>query len=309
MAKLTTNFCALELKNPVLASSGTFAYGVEFAAQVDLNALGGIVVKGLSREPIRGNPPPRVVETEGGMLNSIGLQNIGARAFVAEKLPDLAKLDTAIFANVFGYAPEDYVEVLRILEDAEGLDGYELNVSCPNTKHGGMQFGSDPKLLAELTGLARAAVKSSRPLMVKLSPNVGDIAAMAKASEEAGADAVSLINTLQALAVDARTRRAKLGAGYGGLSGPAIKPIALRMVHQAAQAVSIPVVGMGGVASGEDAAEMILCGATAVQVGTATFWDPQRPLKVAQELGRFLDREGVASAAELRGRLRLTDED
>jgi len=309
LAELTTNLCALELKNPVLASSGTFAYGVEFAEQVDLNALGGIVVKGLSREPIRGNPPPRVVETEGGMLNSIGLQNIGASAFVAQKLPDLAKLDTAVFANVFGYAPEDYVEVLRIFEDAEGLAGYELNVSCPNTKHGGMQFGSDPKLLSEVTGLARAAVKSSRPLMVKLSPNVGDIAAMAQAAEEAGADAISLINTLQALAVDARARRAKLGAGYGGLSGPAIKPIALRMVHQAALAVSIPVVGMGGVASGEDAAEMILCGATAVQVGTATFWDPQRPLKVAQELGRFLDREGLASAVQLRGALQLTDED
>ena len=242
---LTTDLCGLRLKNPIIASSGTFGYGLEFDSILDLNQLGGFVVKGLSREPIAGNPPPRVVETEAGMLNSIGLQNVGVRAFAADKLPKLARLDTHVFANVFGYEPDDYVEVLRVLEDADGLAGYELNVSCPNTKHGGMQFGADPILLAEVVGMARKAV-TRRPLMVKLSPNVSDIAEMARAAEQAGADAVSLVNTFQALAVDHRARKPRLGAGFGGLSGPAIKPIALRMVYQVAQAVKIPVVGMGG---------------------------------------------------------------
>jgi dihydroorotate dehydrogenase (NAD+) catalytic subunit len=238
------------------------------------------------------------------MLNSIGLQNVGVEIFVQEKLPKLAKLDTAVFANVFGYAPEDYVEVLRALEDAEGLAGYELNVSCPNTKHGGMQFGADPRLLGEVVGMARRAV-TRRPLIVKLSPNVTDIAQMARAAEEAGADAISLINTVQAMAVDARARRPKVGAGMGGLSGPAVKPIALRMVYQAAKAVTIPVVGMGGVATGEDVAEFLLCGATAVQVGTASFWDPKSPRRIAQELNRFLDEQSIGSSAELVGRLEM----
>ncbi len=304
MADLTTPLCGLTLKNPVLASSGTFGYGLELDSILDLNALGGFVVKGLSREPIAGNKAPRVTETASGMLNSIGLQNVGVEAFVREKLPKLAKLDTAVFANVFGYAPEDYVEVLRVLEDAEGLAGYELNVSCPNTKHGGMQFGADPQLLGEVVGLARRAV-SKRPLIVKLSPNVTDIAQMAKAAEEAGADAVSLINTVQAMAVDARTRKPKIGAGMGGLSGPAVKPIALRMVYQAVKAVSIPVLGMGGVATGEDVAEFLLCGATAVQVGTASFWDPKSPQRIARELNRFLDGEGVRASADLVGRLEM----
>jgi dihydroorotate dehydrogenase (NAD+) catalytic subunit len=304
VADLATELCGLRLKNPILASSGTFGYGLEFAPLIDLNALGGFVVKGLSREPIEGNPPPRLVETAAGMLNSIGLQNIGVRAFVAEKLPRLAKLDTAVFANVFGYQPEDYVEVLAALENSEGLAGYELNVSCPNTKCGGMQFAADPQLLSEVVGMARKAVHR-RPLIVKLSPNVTDIAQMARAAEEAGADALSLVNTVVGLAVDARARKPRLGAGFGGLSGPAIKPIALRMVYQASQAVKIPVVGLGGIADGEDVAEFLLCGAVAVQVGTATFWDPRRPQELVGEFQKFLDQENIPAARDLIGTLRM----
>jgi dihydroorotate dehydrogenase (NAD+) catalytic subunit len=301
---LATEFCGLRLKNPILASSGTFGYGLEFAHLVDLNALGGFVVKGLSREPIEGNPAPRLVETASGMLNSVGLQNVGVRAFISDKLPQLARLDTAVFANVFGYQPEDYVEVLRALEDAEGLAGYELNVSCPNTKCGGMQFAADPVLLSEVVGMARKAVRR-RPLIVKLSPNVTDIAQMARAAEGSGANALSLVNTLVGLAVDARMRKPKLGAGFGGLSGPAIKPIALRMVYQASQAVKIPVIGLGGVSIGEDVVEYLLCGAVAVQVGTATFWDPRRPEQLVHEYRNFLEQEGIASTRDLIGGLRM----
>ena len=303
MPNLETEFCGLHLKNPVIASSGTFGYGLEFEKIVDLNSLGGFVVKGLSREPIEGNPPPRLVETASGMLNSIGLQNVGVRAFVAEKLPKLAKLDTAVFANVFGYQPEDYVEVIRILEDADGVAGYELNVSCPNTKHGGMEFASDASLLSEVVGMAKQAAER-RPLIVKLSPNVTDIALMARSAEEAGADAISLVNTFVGLAIDVRTRRPILGSHFGGLSGPAIKPIALRMVYQVSQAVRIPVIGMGGIANGEDVAEFLICGAVAAQVGTANFWDPRSPVHLINEFGRFLEKEKIASAAELVGRLR-----
>ena len=302
MPDLATELCGLRLKNPVIASSGTFGYGLEFDKILDLSALGGFVVKGLSREPIAGNAPPRVVETASGMLNSIGLQNVGVRAFVADKLPKLARLDTAVFAKVFGYAPEDYVEVLRVLEDAEGLAGYELNVSCPNTKHGGMQFASDPVLLAEVVGMARQAVRK-RPLIVKLSPNVTDIALMARAAEQSGADAISLVNTLVGLAVDAGKRRPRLGANFGGLSGPAIKPIALRMVYQVSQAVKVPVIGLGGIASGEDVAEFLICGATAIQVGTATFWDPKSPQRLVGELSDWLAKEGVPCARDLIGTL------
>jgi dihydroorotate dehydrogenase (NAD+) catalytic subunit len=303
---LTTEFCGLRLKNPILASSGTFGYGLEFESVLNLSSLGGFVVKGLSREPIEGNRPPRLVETAAGMLNSIGLQNVGVRVFVAEKLPRLAKLDTAVFANVFGYQPEDYVEVLRVLEDSDGLAGYELNVSCPNTKRGGMQFASDPALLAEVVELARKAV-TRRPLIVKLSPNVTDIALMARTAEQAGADALSLVNTFVGLAIDARARKPHLGAGFGGLSGPAIKPIALRMVYQAAQAVKIPVVGIGGIATGEDVAEFLICGASAVQVGTATFWDPRRPEELVTEYRSFLERDGIASTRDLIGTLRFDE--
>ena len=304
MPNLATEFCGLRLSSPIIASSGTFGYGLEFEKIVDLDALGGFVVKGLSREPIDGNRPPRLVETASGMLNSIGLQNVGVRAFVAEKLPKLAKLDTSVFANVFGYQPQDYVEVIRVLEDAEGLAGYELNVSCPNTKHGGMPFASDPGLLSEVVGLAKKAAQR-RPLIVKLSPNVTDIVLMACAAVEAGADAISLVNTFVGLAVDARERRPMLGAGFGGLSGPAIKPIALRMVYQVSQAVRVPVIGMGGIANGEDVAEFLVCGAVAVQVGTATFWDPKTPMRLVQEFPRFLKKQGIESASELVGTLRM----
>jgi dihydroorotate dehydrogenase (NAD+) catalytic subunit len=303
-ADAAVELCGRKLTNPVIAASGTFGYGLEFAGLVDLDRLGGLVVKGLSREPIAGNPAPRLVETASGMLNSVGLQNIGVRAFVAEKLPALARLQTAVFANVFGYEVDDYVEVLRVLEDAEGLAGYELNVSCPNTKHGGMQFGADPGLLAEVVQACKRVVKR-RPLLVKLSPNVADIAGMAQAAEQAGADAISLVNTFVGLAIDARERRPRLGAGFGGLSGPAIKPLALRMVYQAARAVRIPVIGMGGIASGEDVAEYLLAGATAVEVGTATFWDPQAPLRIARDFERFLRRQGIAATRELIGGLRM----
>jgi dihydroorotate dehydrogenase (NAD+) catalytic subunit len=300
-ARLATTLCGVALRNPVLAASGTFGYGVEFARQVDLNALGGLVVKGLSREAMAGNPPPRVWETASGMINSIGLQNIGVHAFIREKLPALARLETAVFANIFGYATEDYVEVVRALEAAEGLAGYELNVSCPNTRHGGLFFSSSEDLLAEVVSAVRRVAR--RPLIVKLSPNVARIEPLARAAEEAGADAVSLVNTFVGLAVDARARKPRLGGGFGGLSGPAIKPLALRLVYQAAQAVRIPVVGLGGIATGEDAAEFLVAGASAVEVGTATFWDPQSPLRVARELGRFLDRQQVGSVGDLVGTL------
>jgi dihydroorotate dehydrogenase (NAD+) catalytic subunit len=287
----------------VIAASGTFGYGLEFEKQVDLNSLGGLVVKGLSREPIEGNAAPRLYETQGGMINSIGLQNVGVRAFVAEKLPALAKLRTAVFANVFGYQTDDYVEVARVLEDHNGLAAYELNVSCPNTKHGGIYFSSDPSLLSEVVSAVKRVVR--RPLIVKLSPNVGAIEPLARAAEESGADALSLVNTFVALAVDAHTRKPRIGAGFGGLSGPAIKPIALRLVCQAARAVKIPVIGLGGIATGEDAAEFLIAGASAVQVGTATFWDPQSPLRIARELDEFLEYEKVANVREIVGTLQM----
>jgi dihydroorotate dehydrogenase (NAD+) catalytic subunit len=302
-SRLATTLCGISLKTPVLAASGTYAYGVEFKKLTDLSALGGIVVKGLSREPMDGNAPPRVSESEGGMLNSIGLQNIGVRAFVTEKLPALRESGTAIFANVFGYSVEDYLEVVRVLEDADGLAAYELNVSCPNTRHGGIFFSNDPALLSELVSAVRA--KSRRPLIVKLSPNVARIDTVARAAADAGADAISLVNTFIALAIDARTRRSRLGAGFGGLSGPAIKPIALRMVYEAAQAVRIPVIGLGGIASGTDAAEFLIAGASAVEVGTANFWDPGAPVRIARELDQFLKEQKISSVAALVGTLKI----
>src|SRR5690242_17877365 len=301
---LATSLCGIHLRNPVIAASGTFAYGVEFAKLVDLSVLGGLVVKGLSREPIEGNAPPRVYETEAGMINSIGLQNIGVRAFAREKLPALAQCGTAVFANIFGYATEDYVEVIRVLEDHEGIAGYELNVSCPNTAHGGIYFSSDPSLLSEVVAEAKRAARR-RPVMVKLSPNVSAIEPLAKAAEDAGADALSLVNTFIALAIDPHTRRSRIGAGFGGLSGPAIKPIALRMVFQAARAVKIPVVGLGGISSGTDAAEFLIAGATAVEAGTAIFWDPQSPARIAGELSDFLRREKIGAVSHLVGTLKL----
>ncbi len=302
-SRLAISLCGIPLKNPVLAASGTYAYGVELRDLVDLSALGGIVVKGLSREPMDGNPPPRVWETQAGMINSIGLQNIGVRAFVAEKLPELRGAGTAIFVNVFGYAVEDYLEVVRVLEDAEGVAAYELNVSCPNTKHGGIFFSSDPALLAEVVGGVRKIAR--RPLIIKLSPNVARIEPLAKAAEESGADALSLVNTFVALAIDPKTRKSRLGAGFGGLSGPAIKPVAVRMVYEAARSVKIPVVGLGGISTGLDAAEFLIAGASAVEVGTVNFWDPSAPVRIARELDEFLQQEGIEHVNKLIGTLKL----
>lgn len=301
--RLSVELCGIPLRNPVIAASGTFAYGIELASIVDLNALGAIVVKGLSREPMSGNKPPRLWETESGMMNSIGLQNIGVRAFVADKLPALRQYRTPIFANVFGNALEDYEEVVHVLEDAEGLAGYELNVSCPNTKHGGVFFSNDPVLLGGVVSAVRRIAK--RPLLVKMSPNVSAIAPLAKVAEESGANAISLVNTFISLAIDARTRRPRIGNNFGGLSGPAIKPIALRMVHEVYRAVKVPVVGLGGIANGMDAAEFMIAGATAVEVGTASFWDPTSPVRIAKELEDFLIEERVSRVTELTGSLQL----
>ena len=303
MDRLATTLCGISLRNPVLGASGTFGYGVEFASVTDLTKVGGFVVKGISREAMAGNPAPRIYESEAGMINSIGLQNIGVHAFVRDKVPALRKIPTPYLVNVFGYAVEDYVEVVRVLEAHEGPAGYELNVSCPNTKHGGMFFSGDPCLLDELVQAVRKVAK--RPMVVKLSPNVAAIAPLAKAAEQAGADAVSLVNTFVSLAIDPRQRVPRIAAGFGGLSGPAIKPIALRMVYEAAQAVRIPVIGFGGIASGEDAAEFLIAGASAVEVGTASFWDPGAVARIARELDAFLKAEKIGSAADLVDTLRF----
>lgn len=294
---LSVQVGSLRLRNPIIAASGTFGYGIEFAHLTDLNRLGGLVVKGLSRDPIAGAPAPRLVETPSGMLNAVGLQNVGVRAFIAEKLPELRKYDTAVLVNVFGYTLEDYVEVIRILEGAEGIAGYELNVSCPNVKCGGRQFGSDPALVSEVVGAARkAAVR--RPLWVKLSPLVTDIGLIAKAAEEAGGDALTVANTFPAMAVDPSTGKSLLGNPTGGLSGPAIKPITLRLVWEAQKAVEIPVVGLGGVETVEDVLEYLSVGASAVQIGTASFGDPRIAERLIEGLeGRLFERK----ANDMRG--------
>jgi dihydroorotate dehydrogenase (NAD+) catalytic subunit len=301
--RLVTTLCGIKLRNPVLAASGTFGYGLEFASILDLNQLGGIVTKGLSREPIRGNPAPRLWHTSAGMINSVGLQNVGVAAFIREKLPKLRRYAVPVFANVFGYAVDDYVEVIRALEAAEGIAGYELNVSCPNTKEGGMFFSSDPVLVSDLVKRVRAA--ANRPVIVKLSPNVARIQPFAVAAEEAGADAISLINTVVSLAIDAKTGKSRIGAGFGGLSGPGIKPLALRMVYEVAQTVKIPVIGLGGITRGEDAAEFLATGARAVQVGTATFVNPRATLEIARQLDRVVRGLQLANVQQLAGKIRL----
>jgi dihydroorotate dehydrogenase (NAD+) catalytic subunit len=299
---LTVGFAGLTFKNPVIAASGTFGYGVEFEDIVSLEKLGGFVTKGLSREPLAGNPPPRLFETAAGMLNSIGLQNIGARAFISEKLPKLQrKKNLVVIANVFGYTREDYQAVIRILNEAEGIAAYELNVSCPNTKQGGITFGSDRVILEELVAGCKAA--SRRPLIVKLSPNVTSIPAMAKSAENAGADAVSLVNTFVAMAIDAETRTPRISNVTAGLSGPAIKPIALRMVYEAAHTVDIPVIGLGGITTAEDVIEFMLAGAAAVEVGTANFWDPCATEKIVDGVGRWCAEHRVAKITDLVGAL------
>ncbi len=301
--RLATILCGIRLRNPVLAASGTFGYGVEFASIIDLSQLGGIVTKGLSRDVIEGNPAPRIWHTSAGMMNSVGLQNIGVNGFVQRKLPQLRQYSVPVFANVFGFRLEEYLDVLRVLEDAEGIAAYELNVSCPNTEEGGISFSADPASLSNLVGQARQIAK--RPLIVKLSPNVAHIEPFAEAAEEAGADAISLVNTFISLAVDIKTRKPRLGAGFGGLSGPAIKPLALRLVYEAAQAVKIPVIGLGGIATGEDAAEFLIAGARAVQVGSASFVDPRAPVRVARQLGGLVKTLGLASVGDLVGTLKI----
>jgi dihydroorotate dehydrogenase (NAD+) catalytic subunit len=302
-SRLATTLCGIPLRNPVITASGTFGYGIEFEKLLDLNQLGAIVTKGLSREPIAGNPAPRLWNAEMGMINSVGLQNVGVRAFIRDKLPKLGCYRVPVFANVFGYRDEDYLEVVRALEDTSGIAAYELNVSCPNTKHGGMFFSSDPGLLSDLVSRIRPLTR--RPLVVKLSPNVNRIQPVARAAQESGADALSLVNTFVSLAIDVKTRKPRIGAGFGGLSGPAIKPLALRLVYEAAQAVKIPVIGLGGIRTGEDAAEFLIAGASAVQVGTATFADPRAPLRIARQLGQLLRRENIAHVRELVGTLQF----
>ena len=296
---LSVQIGAVRLANPILAASGTFGYGVEFAHLVDLNRLGGIVVKGLSLEPIAGAPAPRLCETPSGMLNAVGLQNIGVRAFVAEKLPALRHYQTAVIANVFGSTVDEYVAVIRILDNAEGLAAYELNISCPNTTHGGIQFGSDPQMVTEVVSAARQAAR--RPLWVKLSPNVTDIGVIAKAAENAGADALTVANTYQAMSIDVQTRKSKLGRVTGGLSGPAIKPITLRLVYESKRAVKIPVIGLGGIETADDLMEYVIVGASAVQVGTANFVQPTVCIDILDRLERCCKDSNINSINSLIG--------
>ncbi|HZQ17360.1 MAG TPA: dihydroorotate dehydrogenase [Terriglobales bacterium] len=297
---LKVSFAGIELKNPIIAASGTFAYGVEFEDVVHLDRLGGFAVKGLSREPMIGNPPPRLYETAAGMLNAIGLQNIGARAFIEEKLPKLREIkDAIVIANVFGYTREDYEHTIQILNEGEGIAAYELNVSCPNTEQGGIQFGTDPRSLDEVVTTAKR--NSQRPLIVKLSPNVTSIAQMAHVAQEAGADAVSLINTFVAMSIDVETRKPRIANVTAGLSGPAIKPVAVRMVYEVSKAVQIPVIGMGGISTAEDVVEFMLAGATAVQVGTASYWDPRATEKIVEELASWCEKHEINKIAELTG--------
>lgn len=301
---LSVSVAGIRLKNPVIAASGTFGYGLEFEDIVHLDRLGGFVVKGLSREPMTGNPPPRLYETTAGMLNAIGLQNIGARAFLEEKLPKLREIKNIIvFANIFGYTREDYERTIQILNEGEGIAAYELNVSCPNTQHGGIQFGSDPRSLDEVVRTAKRV--SERPLIVKLSPNVTSIAQMAHIAQEAGADAVSLVNTFLAMAINADTRKPRIANLTAGLSGPAIKPIAVRMVYDAAQSVKIPVIGMGGISTATDIIEFMLAGATAIQIGTASYWDPCATEKIVEELQTYCVEHKIQELSELTGGLTL----
>ena len=297
---MRVQFAGVELVNPVIAASGTFGYGIEFEEIVSFERIGGLVTKGLSREPMAGNQAPRLIETASGMMNSIGLQNIGVKAFIEKKLPELRKYTKcAVIANVFGYQVADYIEVIQQLNQAEGIAAYELNASCPNTDHGGMVFGTDATMLDELVFRTKQVTK--RPLIVKLSPNVTSIAVMAKCAEKAGADAVSLVNTFVSLAIDVETRRPRIANVTAGLSGPAIRPIAVRMVWEAAKAVKIPVLGMGGIVSAEDAVEFLLAGATAVQVGTANYADPRAVERIAKGLEHWCVRHHVEKVKDLSG--------
>ena len=300
---IAVDIAGVRFKNPVLTASGTFGYGLEFANLMDLGSIGGIVVKGLSMTPIKGNPPPRVYETASGMLNAIGWQNIGATEFVTRKLPALKNYDTNIIVNIVGFELNDYLEVARFLNDCPGIKALELNISCPNVKKGGFHFNKDPRDTYKVTAETKKASRNL-PLWVKLSPNVTDIREFARACEEAGADAVSVINTFVGMAIDVEKRRPRLRFLTGGLSGPAIKPIALRMVWEACQAVKIPVIGVGGIASTEDALEFLIAGARAVQVGTANFYQPDVSQRIALGLQDYCRSHYIENINEIIGSLK-----
>ena len=296
---LSVQIAGLELSNPVMTASGTFGYGREFETYLNLNRLGGIIVKGLSLEPTAGNPAPRIVETPCGMLNAIGLENVGLEAFIAEKLPFLESLSPPVIVNVYGKTVEEYAELASRLNALRGVSGIELNISCPNVKAGGVAFGVDPDSADQVVGAVRS--KTSKPLIVKLSPNVTDISEIAVRAEGAGADAVSLINTITAMAVDIEKRRPLLANITGGLSGPAIKPVALRMVWQVFQRVNIPVIGIGGIMNAVDAIEFIIAGASAIQVGTANFVNPRATMEILEGIERYFTENKIASMADLVG--------
>ena len=302
MADLRVRIGSLGLKNPVLVASGTFGYGNDVPDLSDVNRIGGIVTKSLSMKPRDGNPPDRIVETAGGMLNSIGLANIGVRHFISEKLPELRKYDTAIVANIAASSVDEYCDVLSLLEGEEGIHAYEINISCPNVKEGGLSFGTNPAMTAEITRRLRKLTK--RPLIIKLTPNVAHVSEFAWVCAGEGADGVSLINTLVGMAIDHKKWTPKLSTVTGGLSGPAIKPVALAKVYEVAQAVKIPIMGIGGIMTTEDAVEFLLAGATAVQVGTANFIDPSASMKIAEGLGKYCDENGVKQVTELVGALK-----
>jgi len=291
------------LKNPVMTASGTFGYAREFDDLMDLNCLGGIIVKGLSLEPSKGNPPPRIVETPAGMLNAIGLENVGVDAFIQEKLPFLRTRSVPVFANIYGKTIEEYADLALRLDDVEGVDGLEVNISCPNVKAGGIAFGSDSRSASRVVRAVKD--KTRLPVMVKLSPNVTDIVEIAKSVEAAGADSISLINTITGMAIDAQTRRPILANITGGLSGPAIKPVALRMVWQVAGAVNIPVVGVGGIMNAEDAVEFLIAGASAVQVGTANFINPRAAQDIVEGIAAYMRENNIECLDDLIGSLRI----
>ena len=299
---LSIEFAGIRLNNPVIAASGTFGYGEEFARFADLRRIGGICVKGTSARPIDGNAPPRLFPTPSGMLNSIGLENVGVDAFIRDKMPFLRKLGCGVFVNVFGFTDEEYAVVIEKLNACEGMTGYEINISCPNTKHGGMVFGQNPVLTRQLVSMLKE--RTRRPLIVKLSPNVTDVAELARAVQDAGADALTVANTFLAMAIDVATFKPRIKTITGGLSGPAIRPITLRMVYQCVRAVKIPVIGLGGIVKAEDAIEYFLAGASAVQVGTANFYDPRAPLHVLEGLETFLKQRNLSSIRDIVGQMR-----
>ena len=298
MADLTVNIAGVEFKNPVITASGTFGFGREYSEFYPLKEIGGLSCKGITLKPRMGNPPPRIAETPSGILNAVGMQNPGVDHFIERDLPWLKEQETVVIANIAGNTPEEYAQMAEKLSESS-VDMIEMNISCPNVKHGGVQFGTSCQSVGAITREVRAHCK--KPLMVKLSPNVSDIAEIARAAESEGADALSLINTLTGMRIDINTRRPIIRNNTGGLSGPAVFPVAVRMVWQTAGAVKIPVVGMGGISTWRDAVEMMLAGASAIQVGTALFSDPYAPLKIKEGLNRYLDDQGIASVTELAG--------